>query len=170
MSTPFVRIPVGIVVERRKAKSQWVDFVWQPVAALPGLPDVPPWSPLRGDAESMQFYAGAGEVELYPSDVPRYVDNLASGAPALWVVLRSTGDEPPYRLAAVTANPSEGEAFTESGADLVESVAMPQSVRETIAAFVAEHPLEETFHKRRQSRADPDALARRDHLGRQRKP
>ncbi len=170
MTTPFARIPVGIVVERRKAKSQWVDFVWQAVAALPGLPDTPPWSALEGGGEVTRFYAGGAEVELYPSDVPRYVDNLSSGAPALWVVLRLTGSDPPYRLAAVTANPSEGEAFTESGADMVDSVAMPQGVQEAIAAFVAQHPHEETFHKRPQTRADPDALARRDHLGRQRKP
>ena len=31
----LVRIPVGVVVERRKAMSQWADFVWQPVAVLP---------------------------------------------------------------------------------------------------------------------------------------
>ena len=161
MSTALARIAVGIVVERRKAKSQWVDAVWQPVAALPGLPDVAPWSRLAVDGEAEQLYAGGAEVELYRSDVPRYMDNLGSGAPALWVVLRPTGGEPPYRLFAVTANPSEGEAFTESGADMVETVAMPPSVAAALAAFVAAHPVEETFHKRKQTRADPDALARR---------
>jgi hypothetical protein len=34
---PLLRIPVGVVVERRKATSQWVDVVWRPVAVLGGL-------------------------------------------------------------------------------------------------------------------------------------
>ena len=51
MSTiePLVRIAVGIVVERRKAMSPWADFVWRPVAVLPGLPDAVPWTPLAKD-------------------------------------------------------------------------------------------------------------------------
>jgi hypothetical protein len=168
--TALLRIPVGIVVERRKAMSQWIDHVWRPVAALPGLPDAPPWSALDGDAEAMRFYAGGAEVALHPSESPRYAENLASGAPALWVVLRPTASDPPSTLHAVTADPSEGEAFTEAGSDMVETVPMPPSVQQMIAAFVAEHPVEETFYKRKQTRADPDALARRDHLGRDRKP
>ncbi len=156
------------MVERRKAKSQWVDVVWRPVAALPGLPEVPPWSPLGGDGEVVQFYAGGAEIGLYLSDVPRYLENLGSGAPSLWVVLRPVDRDPPYRLMTVTANPSEGEAFTESGSDMVESVPMPQSVQATIAAFAVEHPLEETFHKRERTPADPDALARRRHLAKDR--
>jgi Protein of unknown function (DUF3305) len=167
MSTAFARIPVGVVVERRKATSQWIDFVWRPVAALPGLPDAAPWSPLSGGGDAMQFYAGGTEVELFLSEVPRYAENLASGAPSLWVVLRPADGDPPYKLLAVTANPSEGEAYTESGADLVEAVPMPDSLQAAIAAFVAEHPLEERFHKRERTRADPEAMARRDRAGRE---
>jgi len=47
---PLIRIPVGVVIERRKAKSPWVDFVWTPVAVLPGLPEGVPWTVLDGDA------------------------------------------------------------------------------------------------------------------------
>jgi hypothetical protein len=161
---PLARAMVGVVVERRKAKSPWVDYVWRPVAALPGLPDMQPWTPLEGDDEIMRFYAGGAEVDLYRSDTSHYRDNLASGNPSLWVVLRPTGADPPYVLFIVTANPSEGEAMTETGNDLVEQVAMPESVREMIEAFVAEHHVEQTFNKRKQKRADPEALARRGPL------
>jgi len=61
----------------------------------------------------------------------------------------------------VTADPAEGEALTETGSDLVETVPMPAAVRNTIAAFVAEHHVERSFHKRKRDRADPEALARR---------
>ena len=157
---PLASTVVGVVVERRKAKSQWVDHVWRPVAALPGVPEAPPWTMLDGDDEAARFYAGPAEVGLYRTDTAQYRDNLASGNPGLWVVLRPTDAEPPYQIVAVTADPSEGEAFTESGTDLVEPVPMPEPVRTMVEAFIAEHHVEQTFYKRKQKRADPEALAR----------
>jgi len=61
----------------------------------------------------------------------------------------------------VTADPAEGEAWTETGSDLVDVVPMPEAVRAAIDAFVAEHHVEQPFHKRERDRADPEALARR---------
>src|SRR5207248_409947 len=83
-----------------------------------------------------------------------------SGAPGLWVVLRPTGREPPFELKTVTADPTEGEGFTEAGTDLVEQVPMPEPIRQVIAAFIAEHPVEHSFAKRERDRADPEALGR----------
>ena len=72
----------------------------------------------------------------------------------------------PYRVSTVTADPAEGEAFTEAGANLVEAVLMPEVLRDAIEGFIAEHHLERKFVKRERRRADPEALARRDHEGR----
>jgi hypothetical protein len=71
------------------------------------------------------------------------------------------GLEPPYEIAAVTAEPSEGETFTESASDSVETVPMPEPVRAAIAAFVVEHRVEHPFIRRKRDRADPEAMARR---------
>jgi len=79
----------------------------------------------------------------------------------LWIALRPTGVEPPYDIVAVTADPAEGEALTESGNDLVDVVPMPPPVREVVEAFVTEHHVERPFYKRKRDRADPEALARR---------
>jgi Protein of unknown function (DUF3305) len=158
---PLASIPVGVVVERRKAKSQWADFVWRPVAVLPGVPVAAPWTALDGDIDRMNFYGGDAEIELYRSDASGYRDNLATGAALLWVALRPTGHEPPYEIAAVTAEPSEGEAYTESATDIVETVPMPEPVRAAIAEFVAEHHIEHPFVRRKRDRADPEAMARR---------
>jgi hypothetical protein len=161
IAPPLTRIPVGVVVGRSKAASPWIDFTWRPLMVLPGLPDAAPWTMLAMDGETATFYAGAAEVGLYRSETARYRDNLASGAPSLWVALRPTGVEPPYDLLAVTADPSEGESFTQAGDDLVGVVPMPAPVREIVEAFVAEHHVEEVFHKRKRDRADPEAMARR---------
>ena len=162
MSVPaHAKIAVGVVVERRKAQSPWIDFTWKPVTALAGLPDAAPWTPLSQDGDGTTFYAGAAEIELYRTETTNYRDNLDSGAPMLWVALRPTGVEPPYEIFAVTADPAEGEAWTETGNDLVDVVPMPEAVRAAIDAFVAEHHVEQPFHKRERDRADPEALARR---------
>jgi hypothetical protein len=159
--TPLARIPVGVVVECRKAKSPWIDFVWRPVKVLEGAPETEAWTALSADDDATTYYAGGATIDLYPSETTYYRDNLASAAPGVWVVLRPTGGEPAYTLVAVTANPDEGEAYSQPGTDLVEAVAMPASVREIIAAFVAEHHVEQPFYKRKRDRANPDSLGRR---------
>ena len=170
MSSPAqATIPIGVVVERRKAQSQWIEFTWKPVAVLVGQPDAAPWTVLSRDGDRMTFYAGPAEIALYRTETGNYRDNLASAAPMLWVALRSTGVEPSYEIFAVTADPSEGEAFTEAGSDLVDVVPMPQSVRAVIDGFVAEHHVERPFHKRERDRADPEALAPRGPMQKERK-
>jgi Protein of unknown function (DUF3305) len=131
------------------------------VGVLPGVPDTAPWTALDGDADRMKFYGGAATIELHRSGTSGYLDNLDTGAALLWVVLRPTGRDPPYEIVAVTAEPGEGEAFTESAADLVETVEMPEPVRAAIAEFIAVHHVEHPFVKRERDRADPEAMARR---------
>jgi hypothetical protein len=159
-AAPLASIPVGVLVERRPAASPWIDHVWTPSAALPGAPEAQPWCVVREDGETVTYFAGAASVDLYRSETGHYRDNLASEKPMLWVVLRPTGVEPPFDLLTVTADPAEGEGFA-AGDDLVETVPMPPSVYDAIAAFVAEHHVERTFFKRKRDRADPDALGRR---------
>jgi hypothetical protein len=158
---PLASIPVGVVVERCKAQSPWIDYVWRPVAVLAGQPETAPWTPLAEEEETTTFYAGTAEVELHRSDTTYYRDNLRTEAPLLWVALRPTDGEPPYEIFMVTANPAEGEALTEPATDLVDTVPMPDPIREAVAAFVAEHHVEQVFVKRKRDRADPQALARR---------
>lgn len=165
LALPLLRIPVGVVVERRKADSPWVDFVWRGVAVLPDEPDTKPWTVLRERDGTTLFYAGSATVDLYPSETARYRDNLASGSPSIWTVLSPAEGVWPYSVAAATADPAEGEAFTGAGANLVEAVPMPEMLREVIESFIAEHHVEREFFKRERRRADPEALARRPHEG-----
>ena len=92
------------------------------------------------EEETVTFYAGAAEIELYRTETENYRDNLVLGrALTYWVALLSTAGDPPYQIAAVTADPAEGEALTEPGQGIVEAVPMPVSVRDTIASFIAEY-------------------------------
>ena len=158
---PLMRIPVGVILERRKTSSPWIDAVWRPTAILGGSPDAEPWTVLGTDAETTTFFAGLADIELYRTETENYRSNLASAAPSIWVALYPTGGEPPYEIAAVTADPAEGEALTEPGQAIVEAVAMPMSVRDAIALFINDYHVERVFQKRERDDADPEALARR---------
>lgn len=154
-STALARIPVGVIVERRKAKSPWIDHHWRPVSVLAGTPAAVPWTPLDETPEATLFYAGPAEIELHRTETTYYRDNLTSNAPSLWVALRPIGSEPPYEILAVTADPAEGEALTEAGRNVVEAIAMPVEINQTIRQFLAEHHVERPFVKRRRTPAAP---------------
>jgi hypothetical protein len=150
---------VGIVVERRTLKSPWADFSWAAVAVIPGVPETGPWTVLETNDAVTRYYAGSLELEFFTTDTAMYRDNLATGAPMLWVALSETDAEPGVALTSVTPDPAEGEALTESGSVIVEQVPMPPEIAQRIAAFVDTHHVEQVFFKRRRDRSDPEALA-----------
>jgi hypothetical protein len=154
-STALARIPVGVVVERRQAKSMWADFLWRPVSVSVGTPAAAPWTALDPGTETTLFLAGGAVIELHRTETTNYRDNLASGAPALWVALRPVASERPYEILAVTADPAEGEALTDAGSNLVEAVPMPPEVIKAVAEFILQHHVERPFVKRQRDQQAP---------------
>jgi len=161
-SVALMALPVGVLVERSKAQSPWLDYTWRAIDVLPGAVTAAPWTPVGLKGETNKFFAGSATVELYRMEVPNYRDNLASQVPSLWVVLRPTGGEPPYSVLTVTADPAEGEAATEAGNDIVDAVPMPATIRRQLEIFVTEHDVDRPFIKRQRIRSDREALARRN--------
>jgi hypothetical protein len=157
-----LRLPVGVVVERRPATSPWAEWVWKPAAVLLDLPEVPPWTLLREEGGVALFYAGAADITLFPTDTDNYRHALQQTPPRLWVVLRPDAAAPQgWRLQAATVDAGEAEIYAESPSDLTEPLPMPPALAEVVEAYVARYHKERIFHKRRRDRADPEALARR---------
>lgn len=153
-TTALVSIPVGVLVERHKATSPWIDYVLRPASVLEGVPSAAPWTVLGSAGDATTFYAGAATVELHRTETANYLSNIDSGVPLLWVALRPTGVEPPFEVVAVTADPAEGEALTEVGQDIVDTVPMPDTIAQVVEAFIAEHHVDRPFFKRRRNAAD----------------
>lgn len=154
-------LTIGLVVERRRIENAWAaaqgnPYAWRPVAVFVVPPDVAPWTTLRVTADSATYYAGAHGIHLFSTDTANYRDNLESDQPRLWVVLRPEGSEPPVEIAAVTADPAEGEGHTEAGTNTVETIAMPPEIAGEIAHFIAAHHVERPIIKRRRDRAEAD--------------
>ena len=153
---------IGIVAEERQPVSPWAETAIVPVAALAGAPDAPPWTRLGEDASGgRRVYAGAARLDFHRSDTANYRENLATGEPKLWVVLRPTGLVPAYELRVVTADPAEGEAFTQIPGDTVEPVPMPDEVAAALQAFIEAHHVERGFFKRRRDEGEDGARRRR---------
>jgi hypothetical protein len=159
------RLVVGLVVACRRIDNAWADTqlqtaAWRPVTIFPVPPDVAPWTPLGGGPQGAMYYAGAHEIALFSTDTASYRDNLGSGAPKLWVVMRPLGVEPPVEIVAVTADPAEGESHTEAGSNVVETIDMPPEVAAELALFVTEHHVERPMVKRKRDRRPPDGVRR----------
>src|SRR5260370_40233224 len=126
-STALARIVVGVVVERRKARSPWLDFLWRPVSVFVGTPSAVPWTRIGEEGDATTFYAGEAAIELHRTETASYRQNLCSGMPALWVVLRpiaANSAGPAFDILTVTADPPEGEALTAAADHLVATVPM----------------------------------------------
>ncbi len=146
------RLTVGLVIERRELSAPWGGFAWRPVSIFPTPPDVEPWTSLGTFGQAQRYYAGAYDIMLYSTDTANYRDNLDSAEAKLWVVLRPEGREPPVEVVTVTADPAEGEANTEAGSNVVETVSMPADVAGFIAQFIADHHIERPVYKRQRDR------------------
>jgi hypothetical protein len=156
-----IRIPVGVVAERRKGVTPWAEHVWQARDVLEDAPPVPAWTLLREEAGRALFFAGTAEVALHPTDTDNYKHNLEAAAPRIWVVLRPCAAPPGLMLQAVTVDAGEAHLYADTGDDLLEALPLPPRLRATVEAFVAEHHRDRGFHKRKRDRADSDSLGRR---------
>ena len=159
-----IRIPVGVVAERRPGATRWAEHAWVARDVLEDAPALAPWTVLREEAGHTLFYAGTAEVALHPTDTDNYIHNQQLDPPRIWVVLRPVPEAPGYRLQTVTVDAGEAELYADSCADLLESLPLPAGLRAILEGFVAEHHKQREFHKRKRDRADPGALGRRPRL------
>jgi hypothetical protein len=147
---------VGVVLRRRSIDNPWIDHMWSPLMLLDDVPATAPWTVLSSEADATIYYAGSASIDLFSSDTANYRDNLADGAPRIWVALRRQDGGAELELTKVTADPTEGEAMFESGCDVIGTVPMSPDIASWIAAFVDEFHVEQVFHKRQRDRTSED--------------
>jgi hypothetical protein len=155
-------ILVSVVLERRVAVSQWADHLWLPVAVLPGDPAIAHGTKLGSTDTGERFFAGSFHLDLHRTDTPTYRDNLASYAPRIWIAVRAGSGPAMPEIVGVTADPAEGEAYTEAGDDIVEHVPMAPEIAGLLAEFIQAHHVERVFIKRKRrdwSADEPDDQA-----------
>ncbi|MEO0923701.1 MAG: DUF3305 domain-containing protein [Pseudomonadota bacterium] len=151
-----ISIPLGIVLERRKSKHPWGDWIYQPISVIPGAAPIKRWVSLQKGDDWEQFHIATLPLTLHRKETEAFKMNIEGDEPHLYVVLRENDDPDgdPVIAHMVTASPYDAQDFMDTSEDLIEKVAMPASILEWIRAFVLEHYVEETFKKRRRDKLD----------------
>ena len=148
-------IMIGLVVERITLTGPWSDFAWLPLQVLTSVPETPAWSIIVQTEQRVRYYAGEFRIGLHPSSTTYYRENLTSGRPSIWVAMQPDDAAPPLVISGVTADPSEGESFTETGTSVVETVPMPPEIMAVLADYIDKHHVERVFEKRKRDKSQP---------------
>ena len=148
-----LRVNVDIVMERVPIASRWATESWRPSAVLP-CADAPPDGDVRclgDDAAGTRWRLPGYTIELHPTEAEGYFLNLTSPAPCVFVMWRmqEDGPAPPARPVLVTVSYNEAGRLLDGG-ERVDTVALPDALRDWMRPFVAEHykPEPRKKHKR----------------------
>lgn len=140
---------VGVVCLRRRLDSPWASEQLEPHAVLPDAPALEAGASLGQSTAGELVYFGAAELAFWTGETGHYRDNLATGAPLLWVALTPQGEFGDYAVGLVTANPYEGESLSDGSGLVLGTTPMPADIAAELAAFVAAHHVEQPFVKRK---------------------
>lgn len=158
----LVRLPLGVVVERREIDNPWQSHTWRAVAVIPGAPTVDKWRELARGPRWIRYHAATLPVELHHKETAAYRTNLSNDQPAIFVGLRDVVDpgESGFEVAPflVTASPFEAQDYLDSSEVIIERVPMPDGVIAWVQAFVDAHHVDEPFEKRKRTRLDPNEV------------
>lgn len=155
-------MPLGVVLERRTSTNQWIDFDWRVVAVLPGAAEIDDWVELRSGTDEngdwVQYHAGTLPLEIFRKETEGYKFNLTLEQPSVFIVLRESDDEDEVHDVypfLVTVCPYEAQDYLDSSEEVVDNVAMPETIMAWLAEYIEQHYVEEPFKKRKQKAFDP---------------
>jgi hypothetical protein len=145
-------VPLGVVVAREKIDHPWQEFRWRATSVFLDAPEKANWRQLTDGGGDTFYHAVTVNLILHRKETMSYRVNLANGEPSIYVVLRedAEADGPfPITVAGVTASPFEAQVHGDLAFDSVDRVVMPERLVRLVEAFVDEHPVDETFVKRK---------------------
>lgn len=125
-------LPLAIVMQRRPAKSRWVDFVWEPIAALPGEHGAQPKLLVEQEGLAQWLHPGF-RLELHRDETEGYFENVAAADPRVFVLWRM--DEGGALPLFVTASLAEASRWLDGGHS-VDGVPMPPEVFAWVGEYV----------------------------------
>lgn len=151
-----ISLNVGVILERRKSKHPWGDWVWRVVDVVPGARKPNGWTKIGEGDEWTHFHIDTQPLNLHRKETEALKLNIQSGNPELYVVLREREDEDdePFEVHMVTASSYDAQDFADTSEEIVEKTPMPPAIFEWISAFVQEHHREEVFKKRKRDKLD----------------
>ncbi len=151
---------LGLLGRRVQSDKPWSQPHVLPSAVFWGESPLMPRTRISARDGVEIWYLGAANLSLHPGDAMHYRDNLATGAPRVWVAIRGEAPEN-VEIVLLTADPYEGEGLAGDPALVVEALPLPPEAIAPLNEFVARYYVEIPFEKRKRKPADPDALSPR---------
>lgn len=145
-------IALGVIVAREKIDHPWQEYRWRAISVFLDAPQSANWKTLVTEPHMTQYHAATLPLVLHRKETMSYRVNLANGEPSVYVVLREDDDPDadfPVSVHAVTASPFEAQMHGELAFDSVDRVLMPERLVALVEAFVADHPVDDKFVKRK---------------------
>lgn len=149
--TRSIELPVGVVMQRRPGVTRWQRWAYAPIALLPGAGPAH-WKLLREEGDVSEYHVGTRNLTLWRTDAEAYRIGLAEKVVCAYVVLEKSGDDWPYKVKLITANPHEAMQYADGGDDVVEKVPMPPALVAWVQDWTDRHFVEEPFVKRKRTR------------------
>lgn len=151
------KMQVGIVLERRDAENQWIDYTWHARSVIPGAAPISGWLQIAQGDGWVQYHAATLDLELFRKETEGYKHNLSLEQPSVFIVLREGDEDDEYEIAPFMATvcPYEAQDYMDSGEEIVEHVPMPAGIAAWMAEYIAVHHVDEQFKKRKRKPFDP---------------
>jgi hypothetical protein len=124
--------PLAIVMQRRSAKSRWVDFVWEPLSALPGEHGSEARLLVEHDGLAQWLHPGF-TLELHRDEAEGYYLNVSSERPRVFILWRM--DEDRGLPLFVTLSTEEASRWMDGGHS-VDGVPMPAEIFAWVGEYV----------------------------------
>jgi hypothetical protein len=136
--------PIAIVMQRRRAKSPWAEFVWEPFDVIPG--HVGSGTRLLRERDDAKQWLHPGfRIEMHRDEAEGYYLNLTAPDPRVFILWRMEGDDalPTH----VTASSEEAARWMDGGHS-VDGVKMPREIFAWAGEWVEKNYKPKPFEKR----------------------
>lgn len=150
---------LGVVLIKEEVDNPWQDYRWRLAGLLPkqSADEDTQWRELKTGPGWVQYHAGDLPLELFRKETSAYQVNLDNKIPVIYSVLREAerdDDVQPISVHLITASPFEAQDYLDSGEEIVETLPMPDYIKEWVADFIDEHHEDEKFIKRQRDKVD----------------
>ena len=138
------KFSIAVVMQRRPAKSQWADVIWEPHGVVPNQDGGSKRLLLDRDGVAQWLHPGF-ELELHRDEAEGYYLNLTAPDPRVFILWRMEGDEglPVY----VTVSSEEAGRWMDGGHS-VDSVKIPREIFAWAGEWVEKNYKPKPFEKR----------------------
>ena len=147
-----LKIDVGVIAEKRKARSKWAEDIWCPTAIIEGQIPQNPGQIIRKTELVESYFMGRAEIDCHAKETESYIHNFESEVPCVFVILRRDEEDEhplPWYVHVVTVSPYEAQDYADSAEDIIERVTMPLSIAKAVMDFTDQHHEEVVFKKRK---------------------